>query len=187
MNQRKLIILFVVIFGISTNCFGDTLPTMEEQSKAFQFNQQGIALLGKGDFIQARSFFEKASKLHPQHPEYTNNIGVTYLNEGKLDQAIMYFTQSTEKNPSYARAFYNLGVVHQKQQNNEKALQNYLKTVNIDNSITEAYFNLGIIYTRMGNKKQAIESYQKFIDTAPVEYDKPKKDAKYKIEDLKKE
>ncbi|ALO28016.1 tetratricopeptide repeat protein [Leptospira borgpetersenii serovar Ballum] len=157
MNQRKLIILFVVIFGISTNCFGDTLPTMEEQSKAFQFNQQGIALLGKGDFIQARSFFEKASKLHPQHPEYTNNIGVTYLNEGKLDQAIMYFTQSTEKNPSYARAFYNLGVVHQKQQNNEKALQNYLKTVNIDNSITEAYFNLGIIYTRMGNKSKRLK------------------------------
>ncbi|EMY15822.1 tetratricopeptide repeat protein [Leptospira weilii str. Ecochallenge] len=187
MNQRKFIILFVVIFGISTNYFGDALPTMEEQSKAFQFNQQGIALLSKGDFIQARSFFEKASKLHPQYPEYVNNIGVTYLNEGKLDQAIIYFTQSTERNPSYARAFYNLGVVHQKQQNNEKALQNYLKTVNIDNSITEAYFNLGIIYTRMGNKKQAIESYQKFIDTAPAEYDKPKKDAKYKIEELKKE
>ncbi|TGL71039.1 tetratricopeptide repeat protein [Leptospira kmetyi] len=186
MNQKMLIILFVVIFGISANCFGDSIPTMEEQSKAFDFNQQGVALLGKGDFIQARSFFEKAVKLDPQSPEYVNNVGVTYLNEGKLDQAIIYFAKATERNPSYGRAFYNLGVAYQKQQNNEKAIQSYVKTVGIDDSISEAYFNLGIVYTRVGNKKQAIESYQKFIDLAPVEYEKPKKDAKAKIEELKK-
>ncbi|EMM81702.1 tetratricopeptide repeat protein [Leptospira interrogans str. 2006001854] len=90
MNFKFLVILFVVIFGITTDYFGDSLPKMEQQKKAFEFNQQGVALLSKGNLVQARSFFEKAVKLNPQSPEYVNNIGVTYLNEGKLDQAIVF-------------------------------------------------------------------------------------------------
>ncbi|EMM81695.1 tetratricopeptide repeat protein [Leptospira interrogans str. 2006001854] len=83
------------------------------------------------------------------------------------------------------RAFYNLGVAYQNQQNNEKAIQNYLKALSIDKAFAEIYFNLGIVYARIGNKKQAIDSYQKFIEVAPAEYEKPKKDAKSKIEELK--
>ncbi|EMO28181.1 tetratricopeptide repeat protein [Leptospira interrogans serovar Bataviae str. HAI135] len=96
MNFKSLVILFVIIFGITTNYFGDSLPKMEQQSKALEFNRQGVTLLSKGDLVQARSFFEKAVKLNPQSPEYVNNVGVTYLNEGKLDQAIV-FLQNPQK------------------------------------------------------------------------------------------
>ncbi|EMN30190.1 hypothetical protein LEP1GSC083_2805 [Leptospira interrogans serovar Pyrogenes str. L0374] len=33
MNFKFLVILFVVIFGITTNYFGDSLPKMEQQKK----------------------------------------------------------------------------------------------------------------------------------------------------------
>ena len=70
----------------------------------------GDAYLALGDLQQARSCYETALGLDPDHPAAHNGLGSTYQNEQRIDEAAVCFRRALSMEPHMAEAHFNLGL-----------------------------------------------------------------------------
>jgi hypothetical protein len=87
---------------------GGELPLTMAQDAA-ELNQDGIALMKKGKYKDAREVFIKAADLDPGNAEYPNNAGFAYYKEGELDYSIEWFDKAIEIDAKRAVAYLNRG------------------------------------------------------------------------------
>lgn len=66
---------------------------------AEELYDRGVFALNIGDFPQARNFFEKALRLHPNEPHVLYSLAATYAQSGTPDQALDYLTRSIQMQP----------------------------------------------------------------------------------------
>ena len=154
-------------------------------AKAKKYNKVGVGLLKK-EPEKALQAFRKAMKIDPRLPDYPNNAGVALLQQKRFQEAIPYFQKSVAIQKKYTRGHYNLGVAYQNAKLYHKAIPAYHKAIQLSPKSAEIYFNLAISYEKSGDKQQALRFYRKFIATAPPRRANIVKDAKKKIQELKK-
>jgi len=87
---------------------GREAPLTMAQNAA-QLNEDGIALVKKGKYTDAREVFIKAANLDPSNAEYPNNVGFAYYKEGELDFSLEWFDKAIEIDPKRAIAYLNRG------------------------------------------------------------------------------
>jgi tetratricopeptide (TPR) repeat protein len=58
---------------------------------ALGWYNEGITLLGIREYEEAMTFFNKALKAIPNHPDFLIGKGDTYLAMGKYDEAYRYY------------------------------------------------------------------------------------------------
>jgi tetratricopeptide (TPR) repeat protein len=66
---------------------------------ADEFYDQGVVALNVGNFVQARSFFEKALKLRPDDSHTLYSLAATHAQTGSTDQALTYLQQAVQRQP----------------------------------------------------------------------------------------
>jgi len=76
---------------------------------AAELNQDGIALMRKAKYTDAREVFIKAANLDPSNAEYPNNAGFALYKEGELDFSIEWFDKAIAIDPKRAIAYLNRG------------------------------------------------------------------------------
>lgn len=66
---------------------------------AEEFYDRGVVALNIGNFVQARTFFEKALKLRPDDSHTLYSLAATHAQSGSADQALSYLEQAVQKQP----------------------------------------------------------------------------------------
>jgi tetratricopeptide (TPR) repeat protein len=66
---------------------------------ADEFYDRGIVALNVGNFVQARTLFEKALKLRPDDSYTLYSLAATYAQAGSTDQALTYLERAVQKQP----------------------------------------------------------------------------------------
>jgi hypothetical protein len=92
---------------VEKNAGGESPLTMVQN--AAQLNEDGMALMRKQEYKDAREVFIKAADLDPSNAEYPNNAGFAYFKEGELDFSIEWFGKAIEIDPKRAIAYLNRG------------------------------------------------------------------------------
>jgi predicted TPR repeat methyltransferase len=140
------------------------------------FNDKGVDLIKKNQFIEAKHSFEKALQIKSDFTDAINNLGIVYHRLGRLDQAVRFYKKAVAIDSNYALASNNkiLGVIYFFSQGN---IQEALEILNIlieKNPKDALLFNmLGGCFASIGRTEMAIENYQKALEFEP-EYAIPK-------------
>lgn len=66
---------------------------------ADEFYDRGVVALNVGNFVQARTLFEKALKLRPGDSYTLYSLAATHAQSGATDQALTYLEQAVQKQP----------------------------------------------------------------------------------------
>ena len=74
---------------------------------AEELYDHGVFALNIGDFTQARSFFEKALRLHPDAPHLLYSLAATHAQTGAHEEALNYLKRSIQVQPRFRAQAYN--------------------------------------------------------------------------------
>jgi tetratricopeptide (TPR) repeat protein len=74
---------------------------------ADELYDQGVFALNIGDFTQARVFFEKALRLHPDEPHLLYSLAATHAQTGAHEEALNYLKLSIQIQPRFRSQAYN--------------------------------------------------------------------------------
>lgn len=74
---------------------------------ADELYDHGVFALNIGDFTQARVFFEKALRLHPDAPHLLYSLAATHAQTGAHEEAINYLKRSIQVQPRFRAQAYN--------------------------------------------------------------------------------
>ena len=66
---------------------------------ADEFYDRGVVALNVGNFVQARTLFEKALKLRPDDSYTLYSLAATLAQAGSIDQALTYLERAVQKQP----------------------------------------------------------------------------------------
>jgi predicted TPR repeat methyltransferase len=140
------------------------------------YNDQGIELIRKNQFNEAKNSFEKALQFKPNFTEAINSLGQVNHKLGNLNQAVRLYKKVVVLDPKYALASENkiLSVIHFFSQGSiQKALE-VLNMLMEKNPRDALLFNmLGGCFASIGQVDMAIKNYQKALEFEP-EYAIPK-------------
>ena len=140
------------------------------------FNDQGIELIRKNQFIEAKNSFEKALQFKPNFTEAINSLGQVNHKLGNLDQAVRLYKQVVALDSNYALASENkiLGVIYFFSQGDiQKALEELNMLLEKNPRDALLYNMLGGCFASIGQIEMAIKNYQKALEFEP-EYAIPK-------------
>jgi predicted TPR repeat methyltransferase len=138
--------------------------------KYYSFNDQGIELIEKNQFIEAKNLFEKALQFKPNFADAINNLGLVNHKLGNLDQAVRLYKKVVAIDSNYALKSENkiLSAIYFFSQGN---IRDALETLNIlvqKNPRDALLFNmLGGCFVTVGQPEMAIENYQKALELEP--------------------
>jgi hypothetical protein len=74
---------------------------------AEELYDHGVFALNIGDFTQARAFFEKALRLHPDEPHLLYSLAATHAQTGSHEEALLYLKRSIQIQPRFRAQAYN--------------------------------------------------------------------------------
>jgi len=74
---------------------------------ADELYDHGVFALNIGDFTQARVFFEKALRLHPDEPHLLYSLAATHAQTGSHEEALTYLKRSIQVQPRFRSQAYN--------------------------------------------------------------------------------
>jgi tetratricopeptide (TPR) repeat protein len=74
---------------------------------AEELYDHGVFALNIGDFTQARVFFEKALRLHPDAPHLLYSLAATHAQTGSHEEALCYLKRSIQVQPRFRAQAYN--------------------------------------------------------------------------------
>ncbi len=119
--------------------------------------------VGKGDYENAVSFFNRTIEMDPNMAEAYLFRGLAYRNMQKYKEALADYTKLLSIDPNSAPAYNNRGVVYWKQGKHKEALADYNKTLSLAPNDYIVYNNRGVVYYEMGNYENALADYTKAI------------------------
>ena len=74
---------------------------------ADELYDHGVFALNIGDFTQARGFFERALRLHPDAPHLLYSLAATHAQTGSHEEALNYLKRSIQIQPRFRSQAYN--------------------------------------------------------------------------------
>ena len=74
-------------------------PNRISPRDADEFYDRGVVALNVGNFVQARTFFEKSLKLRPDDSFTLYSLAATHAQSGTTDQALNYLEQAVQRQP----------------------------------------------------------------------------------------
>jgi tetratricopeptide (TPR) repeat protein len=74
---------------------------------ADELYDHGVFALNIGDLTQARVFFEKALRLHPDEPHLLYSLAATHAQTGSHEEALLYLKRSIQVQPRFRAQAYN--------------------------------------------------------------------------------
>lgn len=105
--------------------------------------EQGLKLVGKGDFARAASRFEQALLIFPEYLAARNDLGAQYLKLRRLDEAEESFRAVLENDTKNFNAKFNLGLVRVERRDYSDAISHFNQAIAIDSSRPTARLWLG--------------------------------------------
>lgn len=124
-----------------------------------------------GDTTLAKSSFQTATEVNPEHYEAYMELGNIFAYQGD-PLALEYFKTALEIKPKSAEALYNLGMFLQAGQKYEQAMEVYQELIDIDPNNFLGYYNAGYLnLTEFGAYETALAYFDTVLTIQPTYVD----------------
>jgi tetratricopeptide (TPR) repeat protein len=127
--------------------------------------QQGMHLLGPGDFQDAAAQFTKAIEIVPDYADAYLGRGKARQAAGQSDAALTDFEKAIAIDPTLELAYTSRGIIERTQGNTPKALADFTQSVHL-HPTADAYYQRGLTYQTLDQPRPALDDYD-----AAVTYD----------------
>ena len=132
-------------------------------------NRLGNLLLEARNYRRARTAFERALQLNPEHGESMKNLAICLFELGQLQESEKAFRTLLEHGSTQGPAHYGIGLIRLKQSRRSEAASEFQQAVQLDPKLWDAWFNLGICYHEIGKRQEAVRCLEEFSRGAPPE------------------
>lgn len=154
---------------------GNLDEAAEHIAAAFQINSHSVQVLmelgllhqDRGEWKEARKFFELVQTARPDNPEILYAIGHTWQAQNNFGKAIDYWKRAVEINSDYADAWQNLGLAHEHRDELPEAIDCHKKATVLQPKQSRAHRLLGIAQLDYGLLSAARQCFDRAIELAP--------------------
>lgn len=129
----------------------------------------GNALSRQRRFSEARSAYDEALKINPNHTGALSNLGVVYYQTGELNKAITNFKKVLSLDTQDAATHYLYGATLLQMSDYAEAEQQFENALAIQPDLPEAHFGMGTLYWQMGRVDEAIAEFETFLSGPPAQ------------------
>jgi tetratricopeptide (TPR) repeat protein len=137
------------------------VPALQAGATAEDWYEAAIDL-EESDLAEARSAYERAIDLDPDHADAHIDLGHLLHEAGDIEGARLHYQQALAVRPDDATASYNLGVALEDLGRKDDAIGAYERAVQLDPELADAYCNLGGLYHEQGRGQDAIRALTAF-------------------------
>jgi Flp pilus assembly protein TadD len=123
--------------------------------------QQGLRLMDRGKWNEARSLWEEIVRLEPSHAPSLNKFGVCLAQLGEVGPAGEAFQKALAIEPKMAQALSNMGNIELSKGNAQEAVRLYSLAIRQDPGYSVAHTNLSAAYKRLGQLDKAVAELKK--------------------------
>ena len=153
----------------ASNAVQDLKAAVQANPSLDGYFELGNALSRLGQFTEARSAYEEALKINPNHPGTLSNLGVVYYQTGDFNNATAMFDKVLAIDDHDAATQYLYGATLLQTRNYEKAEQRFQRALEIQPDLPEAHFGMGTLYWQLGRFEEAITEFETFLDGPPAQ------------------
>ena len=147
----------------------------EHIAAAFQINSHSMPVLlelgllhqQRGEWAEARKFFELVQTAQPDNPQILDAIGHTWQCQKDFDKAIDYWRRAVELNPDYADAWQNLGLAHEHQGELPETIACHQKVTALRPEQSKSHRLLGSAQLDYGLLPAARQCFDRAVELAP--------------------
>jgi len=111
---------------------------------------------------EARSAYERALELEPDHVDARINLGRLLHETGKLEAAERHYRIVLVRQARNATAQFNLGVCLEDLNRPWEAMRAYREAITVDGACADAYYNLARLMERAGDAKGALRHFDAY-------------------------
>jgi len=104
---------------------------------------------------------------------------------GKYNDALIWYQKAEENSSNDEMINHSLGLCYFKLKDFQKAISYYTNSLKINEKYSDSYFDRAMAYKEIGEMEKAIKDLETFIEIAPEDYEKYKREAKEIINELK--
>jgi tetratricopeptide (TPR) repeat protein len=117
-----------------------------EKSSALYYRNLAVALIAKGNFLDAEKNLTTALALNPDDAESSYKMANVKYNLGKPNEGLDYAKKAVSSKPNVKDYNYQLGLIYEAISDSDNAIKYYSKAIEIDPNYVSPLINLGNIY-----------------------------------------
>jgi tetratricopeptide (TPR) repeat protein len=130
-------------------------------------NNAGLLHLEKGNYQQARGFFEEALRIDPENAQALNNLGLSLYMSGQPAAALPYYQDALTKNPDNIEIYVNLGIALRKLQHYDRSEKMFMRALALNPHHPEMVYNYALLLEETARVDAAEAYFARFLQVAP--------------------
>jgi tetratricopeptide (TPR) repeat protein len=156
--QRRLIRVTSIVLALGASAWGVYAFIASAPDRARSHYQEGMRLLGSGDFQDAAAQFTKAISIVPEYAEAYLARGKARQSAGQSDSALADFEKTISIDPTLELAYISRGTVERAQGDSQRALADFTRSLHL-HPTADGYYQRGLTYQALGQPRRAVEDY----------------------------
>jgi Flp pilus assembly protein TadD len=144
---------------------GSCAPTSQERLR--DYNQDGIYLYQRGDYLAARECFQAALDLRPEDPELWYNLGACYDRQGMTAKAEQAYRECLQRSVNHADCRHALAVLLVRSNRQAEAARMVEDWLAEQPTLADAYAEDGWMSRQLGNLPRAKTRFQQALQYDP--------------------
>ena len=160
--QRRLIRITSILLALGASAWAVYAFIESAPDRAASHYQQGMRLLGPGDFQGADAQFTKAIAILPEYADAYVGRGKARQASGHNETALADFGKAIAINPTLDLAYTSRGIIELSQGDTQKALADFTRSAHL-HPTSDAYYQRGLTYETLGQPERAVADYDAAI------------------------
>jgi Flp pilus assembly protein TadD len=169
-DKRILVIVLSFLLALSACATRKIAPASVHPGEVRGFDRylnEGIRLMGRGDYEGAIREFGQAQSLNPKSARAHNLCGIAYFREQNYASAEAQFLRATDLDASNVDALNNLGSVYFAERQFLNAERMYRKAMDLSPTSVSPYYSLGTLLLIQGRAEEGTRYLEKGIRLDP--------------------
>jgi len=183
--QRRLLRGTAIVVSVGLSAWGVYAYVASAPERALSRYQEGMNLLGVGDFAGSATQFTKALAILPGYADAYVGRGRALQSLGQNDAALADFERAVAANPALDVAYTAHGVIERARGHSEAAMDDFTRSIRL-RPTPDAYYQRGLTYQMLGAPDKAMGDYDLAIalDRGAPQFYRARSSARRSVGDL---
>ncbi len=166
LRRRRLVIGAAVLVMVGTATWEVYVYIDSAPRRAETVFQDGMRLMGSGDYQRAAEDFTKAVNIRPGMASGYLQRGLAHRNMNQMDAAVADFERAIGEDSNLGPAHTALGEIYRERRDLTRAMNEFTVAIRL-NANTDAFYQRGQAHELLGEHQQAIQDYDAAIHEEP--------------------